>query len=194
MKAMLKNVVLSYVNLFEARKMNDSGDASYSVCLLIDKDSPEVPKIKAAIEEAVKEMVARYPKLKGTLPKMWNNPLRDGDAEKDGEEYKGRYFINCKRKESQGAPLVIDGRKQIITEKAEVYSGCIGNVAVSFYPYEFTGKYGVGVGLNAVQKAAEGPRLDGGTSIDEFDTLGNSGSAADEFGGIFNEPSGQLPY
>ena len=38
MKAMLKNVVLSYVNLFEARKMNDSGDASYSVCLLIDKD------------------------------------------------------------------------------------------------------------------------------------------------------------
>ena len=52
MKAMLKNVVLSYVNLFEARKMNDSGDASYSVCLLIDKDSPEVPKIKAAIGNA----------------------------------------------------------------------------------------------------------------------------------------------
>ena len=39
------------------------------------------------------------------------------------------------------------------------------------YPYEFSGKYGVGVGLNAIQKAADGERLDGGASIDDFDAL-----------------------
>ena len=58
-----------------------------------------------------------------------------------------------------------------ITDKNEVYSGCYGNVAVSFYAYEFTGKYGVGVGLNGIQKTADGERLDGGTSVDDFDII-----------------------
>ena len=68
-----------------------------------------------------------------------------------------------------GAPLIINGAKQYITDKEEMYSGCYGNVAVSLYPYEFTGKYGVGVGLNAIQKTKDGERLDGGASIDDFD-------------------------
>ena len=170
-KAMIKNVRLSYVRLFEAQQVNGQGEASYSVCLLIPKDSPEVPKIKAAIEAEFSTLKARYPKLNGKDPKVWTNPLRDGDAEKDGAEYQGCYFINAKRKEKQGAPIVIDGRKQYITDPNEVYSGSWGNVAVSFYPYEFTGKYGVGVGLNGIQKTADGERLDGGTSLDDFDTV-----------------------
>lgn len=171
MKAMIKNARLSYVRVFEASQANGQGDATYSVCLLIDKNSPEVPKIKAAIEAERANLKSRYPKLAGKDPKTWNNPLRDGDEEKDGAEYKGCYFINAKRKEAQGAPIVIDGRKQYITDKNEVYSGCYGNVAVSFYPYEFTGKYGVGVGLNGIQKTADGERLDGGASLDDFDTV-----------------------
>ena len=100
-KAMIKNVRLSYVRLFEAQQVNGQGEASYSVCLLIPKDSPEVPKIKAAIEAEFSTLKARYPKLNGKDPKVWTNPLRDGDAEKDGAEYQGCYFINAKRKEKQ---------------------------------------------------------------------------------------------
>ena len=169
MKAMIKNVRLSYVRVFEAAQVNGTGDANYSVCLLIPKDSPEAMKLMQEIDAEAQEMKSKYPKLKGQLPKMWSNPLRDGDAEKDGEEYKGMYFINAKRKEKQGAPLLINGAKQYITDKEEMYSGCYGNVAVSLYPYEFTGKYGVGVGLNAIQKTKDGERLDGGASIDDFD-------------------------
>lgn len=168
---MLKNVRLSYVRVFEPSQINGKGDAIYSVCLLIPKDSPEVPAIKAAIAAEYENLKVRYPKLAGKDPKTWDNPLRDGDEEKDGEEYKGCYFLNTKRKESQGAPIVIDGKKQYITDKNELYSGCYGNVAVSFYPYEFTGKYGVGVGLDGIQRTAFGTRLDGGTSIDDFDTI-----------------------
>ena len=169
MKAMIKNARLSYVRVFEASQVNGQVDATYSVCLLIDKNSPEVPKIKAAIEAERAMLKTKYPKLAGKDPKTWNNPLRDGDEEKDGAEYKGCYFINAKRREKQGAPIVIDGRKQYITDPNEVYSGSWGNVAVSFYPYEFTGKYGIGVGLNGVQKTRDDERLDGGTSIDDFD-------------------------
>lgn len=171
MKVMIKNARLSYVRVFEASQVNGQGEATFSVCLLIPKDSPEVPKIRAAIEAEFSALKARYPKLNGKDPKVWTNPLRDGDAEKDGAEFKGNYFVNAKRKEKQGAPIVIDGKKQYITDKNEVYSGCYGNVAVSFYPYEFTGKYGVGVGLNGIQKTADGERLDGGTSLDDFDMV-----------------------
>ena len=153
MKAMIKNVRLSYVRVFEAAQVNGTGDANYSVCLLIPKDSPEALKLMQEIDAVAQEMKSKYPKLKGQLPKMWSNPLRDGDAEKDGAEYQGMYFINAKRKEKQGAPLLINGAKQYITDKEEMYSGC----------------YGMGVGLNAIQKTRDGERLDGGASIDDFD-------------------------
>ena len=168
---MLKNVRLSYVRVFEAEQANGKGDPIYSLCILIPKDSPEVPAIKAAIAAEYENLKVRYSKLAGKNPKTWTDPLRDGDEEKDGVEYQGHYFINAKRKESQGAPIVIDGSKQYITERNDLYSGCYGNVAVSFYPYEFTGKYGVGVGLNGVQKTRDGERLDGGTSVNDFDVV-----------------------
>ena len=170
-KVMVKNVRLSYVKVFEATQVNGQGDFNYSVQLLIDKNSEAAEKLKAAIKAEYEALAARYPKLAGKLPKVWNNPLRDGDEEKDGSEYEGMFFMNAKRKEKQGAPIVIDGHKQYITDKNEVYSGCYGNVAVLFYFYEFTGKYGVGVGLNGIQKTADGERLDGGTSLDDFDTI-----------------------
>ena len=77
MKAMIKNVRLSYVRVFEAAQVNGTGDANYSVCLLIPKDSPEVLKLMQEIDAVAQEMKSKYPKLKGQLPKMWSNPLRD---------------------------------------------------------------------------------------------------------------------
>lgn len=171
MRSMIKDVRLSYVRLFNAAQMNGTGEANYSVCLLIPKDGPEARKLKEAIKAEVQNLVARYPKLAGKQPKIWNNPLRDGDVEKDGAEYEGMYFVNCKRKEKQGAPILIDGKKLPITDRNELYSGCYGNVAISLYPYEFSGKYGIGVGLNGVQKVRDGERLDGGTSVDDFDCI-----------------------
>ena len=41
MKFMARNARLSYVRVFEASQVNGQGDATYSVCLLIDKNSPE---------------------------------------------------------------------------------------------------------------------------------------------------------
>ena len=75
-KAMVKNVRLSYVRLFEAQQVNGQGEATFSVCLLIRKDSPEVPKIKEAgvihkpkIEIAFNKPVNRGSLVKKILPK-----------------------------------------------------------------------------------------------------------------------------
>ena len=134
MKAMIKDVRLSYVRVFEAAQMNGTGEANYSVCLLIPKNSPEADKLKEAIKAEAQNLAARYPKLAGRLPKIWNDPLRDGDEEKDGAEYEGMYFINCKRKEKQGAPIVIDGRKAPITDKNELIAGVMVTLRLVFIP------------------------------------------------------------
>ena len=48
-----------------------------------------------------------------------------------------------------------------IINQSEVYSGMYGRVNVSFYPYAFGGKKGIGCGLGPVQKLRDGDSLGG---------------------------------
>ena len=51
-KITLKNVVLSYPNLFNAKQIMNRGEPKCSTAILIDKDDKEnIKKLKAAIEE-----------------------------------------------------------------------------------------------------------------------------------------------
>ena len=49
-----------------------------------------------------------------------------------------------------------------IINQSEVYSGMYGRVNVTFYPYVFGGKKGIGCGLGPVQKLRDGEALSGG--------------------------------
>lgn len=102
MKFMVKNARLSYVHVFEASQISGQGDATYSVCLLIDKNSPEVPKIKAAIEAERATLKTKYPKLAGKDPKTWSNPLRDGDRGKRRCRIQGLLLYQRKAIKSPG--------------------------------------------------------------------------------------------
>ena len=52
----------------------------------------------------------------------------------------------------------------------ELYSGCYVQAQLSLYVYNANGNKGVGVGLEAVRKVAEGERLGGVTvKADDFD-------------------------
>ncbi|WAX17727.1 hypothetical protein PM682P4_00015 [Parabacteroides phage PM682P4] len=170
MKAMLKNCRLSFVKLFEATQINGMGEFNYSCALLIPKDSPEGAKLQQIHDAEIKAMIAKYPKLKGQMPKNFASVVKDGD-EMDYAGYAGNWAINVKRKQKDGRPILINGHKQVITEPNELYSGCYANVSVNFSSYENTGKYGISCWLNGVQKAADGERLDGGSSVDDFDEI-----------------------
>ena len=52
-----------------------------------------------------------------------------------------------------------------------VYSGCICNVSINFYPFAVSGNKGVAAGLGNVQKWEDGERLGGGrkNAENEFD-------------------------
>lgn len=147
---------LSFVNVFEK---NDKD--KYSTAFLIPKsDKATIEKLKAAIE-AVKADPKAAQIWGGKFLASFKTPLRDGDTDRDLEknpEYKGHYFINCN---SGTKPGVVDAQLEPILDKSEIYSGCYGRVSVNLYPFNVDGNKGIAVGLNNVQKMADGEPLSG---------------------------------
>ena len=58
-----------------------------------------------------------------------------------------------------------------IINQSEVYSGMYGRVNITFYPYMFGGKKGIGCGLGPVQKLRDGEAL-GGSSMTAAQAFG----------------------
>ncbi|MDL1914140.1 MAG: DUF2815 family protein [Bergeyella sp.] len=161
---------LSYVHIKEPSSFGDSEDKKYDVTFLIDKDHPDVRKIKDAINTAYsanKESIFKGTPLKS--PKMWN-PLRDGEEwledHPEAEEYKGKYFLKAS---SKSQPAVFDSDKQEILDLDEVYSGCYARGVIVCYPFSNKAK-GFGFYLNSLMKIKDGERLGGFVAdADDYD-------------------------
>lgn len=171
-KVVTGKVRFSYAHIFEPWAGQPGQDAKYSVCLLIPKsDKKTLAKIAAAIDEAAQEGIAA--KWGGKKPKNLHLPLRDGDEEREGTEYEGMMFLNANSKQRPG---VVDKDLVEILDPEEVYSGCYGRASINFFAYDSNGNRGIGVGLNNVQKLADGERLGGARA-----------SAEDDFGDGFED-------
>ena len=179
-RIMTGKVRLSYVNIFEPKSINGS-DPKYSVALLIPKtDTDTIAKVEAAIEEALQAGIGKFG---GKMPPRGalKLPLRDGDTERDAEEYAGHYFINAN---SKTRPGVVDQNVQPIIDPEEVYSGCYARATVTFFAYSASGNRGVGAGLGNIQKLADGERLAGGPSAEsEFGAVEFAKADASPFDG-----------
>lgn len=118
----------SFLHCWEPDSVNGS-EPKYSVSAIIPKsDTATVNKIKAAIENAKKESLSKWG---GKVPPNLKLPLRDGDIDRpDDEAYAGCYFLNAN---SRQAPQVVDRHVQPILDQSEVYSGCYGQISVTFY-------------------------------------------------------------
>ena len=113
---------LSYANIWEPKQVNGTGDPKYSCCLLIPKsDTKTVQRLQAMIERIKKDPVA-LAKWGGKLPPKLKEPLRDGDEEKDDENYAGCWFMNANSSEKR-RPLIVDRQCAEILDQDEVYSG-----------------------------------------------------------------------
>jgi len=162
-KLMLKNVRLSYANLFEPRE-NQSGHLRYSTALLIPKDHPQVKAIKAAIND---EGETKFGKKWASMVKKNGLPLHDADEDgkaDDNVEYEGNYYINTSSKRK---PQVVDRQVQPILDESEIWSGCFCNVSIAVFAFEVPENKGVSFGLNNVQLVKEGDRLGGAANADE---------------------------
>lgn len=169
--------ILSFPHVFkETASLNDKGETVYDIQFIIPKSQREDVR---AILKAIKTVgEAKW----GDKWKQVRTPLRDGDAEKDEltedgtskeEKYPERlgcYFMNARSTKPVG---VYDRQRNPILDQNDLYGGCKGKIAVTFYPYSNSGNHGVGVGLSGVQKVADGEPFGGGRPSVEsmFDIL-----------------------
>lgn len=162
---------LSYANIWEPKQVNGTGDPKYSCCLLIKKsDTAAIAKLRAAIE-AVKKDSKALAKWGGSVPKTLKSPLRDGDEEKDDENYLGCFFLNANAAENRRPRIIDRACNEVLDQEEEVYSGCYANVKVGLFAYSASGNKGIGAGLEVIQKVRDGERLSGGNSTDGFEVL-----------------------
>lgn len=167
-KVITGKVRLSYPHLFTPKAANENAEPKYSASLIIPKsDTKTLEKIEKAIETAKQEGIGKFG---GKIPAVLKEPLRDGDAERpDDPAYADSYFLNAS---SKNAPGVIDQSKRKLTSDDDIYAGCYVRASLNFYAFNASGNRGIAVGLNNVQKWADGERLSGGASADEdFDVI-----------------------
>lgn len=165
-KVVTGKVRFSYAHVFSPQQDLNGGDAKYSVSILIPKeDKKTVGAINKAIQDAIEEGISS--KFNGKRPASLKLPLRDGDLEKDDDPaYKNMWFVNAK---SSTRPGVVDKNLMEIIDPEEFYSGCWGRASVTFYAFSVNGNRGIAVGLNNLQKLADGERLGGGRASAESD-------------------------
>jgi hypothetical protein len=162
-KMVIQNVRCSYVFVKEPRKKEDGTDGKYSVQILLPKNDPQVKKVKAMIDAALTEKFGADATKKRGKYKL---PLRDGDEERDSEEYEGMYFMNANGGRKPGIVNRNNEPADIDDMEEYCYSGAYFHVSCNFYgfPAKDGGKPGVALGLNNVMLRKKGDRLDGSVS------------------------------
>lgn len=175
-KVITGKVRFSYVHVFKPKE-NEDGKLKYQVCLLIPKDDAEtLDKVRAAIEAAKQK--GKHKKFEGKVPTNLKQPLSDGDDKEDAPEYENCFYLNC-NSEPDKKPGVVDAKRNPITDPEKLWSGDYGRASISFFPYNYQGKKGIGCGLNNLQKLEDGERLGGSRASAEDDF--SDGTDGDDF-------------
>lgn len=162
---------VSYPNVFKPRRNELNGKDEYSVVALFKKGE-DLSKLKKLVQEAAEKEFGKDPKK---WPKNMRSPFRDQAErskvnEETGQEYlpdgyeAGAIFINLK---SAHKPGVVDGQVQPILDEAEFYPGCYAIASVNAYAYNQKGNAGVSLGLQNIQKVAEGEPFGGRSKAED---------------------------
>lgn len=163
-------VRLSYVYLLQPQPANQPGaEPKYCSTILVPKsDTVTKAAIDAAINSAVESGVQN--KWKGIRPPKISIGVYDGDGGRPsdgmpfGEECKGHWVFTARNKNQPG---IVDKSLQPILDANRIYSGVYARVNITFYPYDNSGKKGVGISLNHVQIMRDGEPLGSHVSLED---------------------------
>lgn len=167
--------ILSYVTIFEPKQYKGEGEAKYS-CVLIFKKNQDLSSIKNAFNGVLQDAFdGRLPY--GATP-VTGSPLVDGAIRyPDDPFYADKWILNTSAK-ADHPPKIIDQYNRPITNRSEVYSGCIGQAAIHFYSFA-GGKSGISCSLVAIKKIADGDPLSS-SHVDVHALFGAPVAAPDE--------------
>lgn len=161
----LKNVILRYENIFEAKAMQNpdgtSGKPQFSATFILDKVQHKdvIAQVEKLTERVALDKFGKKVKLR-------NSPVRDGSEKEKAGFTDAVVFIGASSKER--IP-VVDGKKTPLTAAdGKVHWGCIVNAVINLYAWDHkpTNGKGVSAGLGAIQFVKEGPVRYGADQVD----------------------------
>lgn len=153
----------SFVQVFTPKAHESAPDKPmYSLAMLFDKKAQETPEYKKLVA-GIKEIIVKD--FDGKVPQRFWNPLQKGD-DKQYQGYAGCMFMNAKSKEKPG---IVDKDLNDIIDPPEFYSGVYARATIQLFSFDNMGNKGIGVGLQNIQKLADGESLTGRTkATDDF--------------------------
>jgi hypothetical protein len=162
---------VSFPQVFEAKGF-DGGAPKFSVAAVWDPSrfTAKEKQLWNAINDLCDEVsLERFKKKMSALPANFKKAIRDGAEKEDLAGYgEGKLFANLSSKMKPG---LIDKDGNPIIDRDEFYPGCYARATVTAYAYDNVGK-GVALGLQNLQKIADGERLDSRTDASEdFDEV-----------------------
>lgn len=193
-KVTLKNVRLSFPNLWEAKEFKaGDGKFRYDATALVEPGSANDKAIEAAIlAEAKTEFGAKWESfLKGIRGQSNKDCYVDGST-KSYDGYEGVKALSSHRRKQDGPPGVYDkigafdeAKQKVVPNKLEAdsgkpYAGCYVNMVVEIYAQKGENP-GIRAGLVSVQYAGPGDAFSGSKppTADEFEAISEGADADD---------------
>ncbi len=172
MKVHLKDVRISFANIFDAKQVQGQGDAKFSASFIMAKNHPSKDEVVKAITAAANEKWgAKADDVLKALKAGDKLCLHDGDAKPDNDGYVGNLFINASNKTR---PLVIGPQREpLVAADGKPYSGCYVNAILEIWPQDNQFGKRVNASLLGVQFLRDGERLAGGgiAAADDFEAI-----------------------
>lgn len=157
----------AFVQLWEPKAVMEGQDPKYSVVMLFPK-STNLSELKRITTEAIRD------KWGDNKPRGLKTPFKDGDAvDENGdllyayEGYAGMIVCSTTSKYPVG---IVNSRRQLITDRSTVYSGCWGRARIRAIAYDLPQSKGVSFALINFQKLEDDEPFGGGINAeDDFD-------------------------
>lgn len=164
----LRNVRLSYPQLFVAKPPEVGKEPVFSASFLLDKKQHKA--VIDLIEKTTERVALDAFKKKVTLKRR---PLRDGNEKDDKEGYGDEVMFVGARNSKR--PVVVDRDLTPLTkDDPKPYAGCIVNATIRLFAFDHpTGGKGVSASLRAVQFVKDGESFGAGpvNAEEEFEPV-----------------------
>jgi hypothetical protein len=167
MKCILKNVRLSFPNLFQASSVNGS-EPRFAANFLFAPDSENANEVNNTLVHVAKEKW-------GTKAEMELKKLRasdrtcmhDGDM-KDYDGYEGNFYLSAS---NSVKPLVLDkdAKTHLDSSDGRPYAGCYVNAIVDIWVQDNNFGKRINASLRGVQFVKDGDAFSGGGAATEDD-------------------------
>lgn len=155
---------LEFPKVFTPKKGANGGKDKYKITMVFDNEKDLEPLKKMAMA-ALKEKFGPKmdnPKFKKSLRWPFKKGTDGEDTDIDTEKwphFTGKFYCDAN---SEYAPGIVDNKRQEIIDPSQIYRGAKCKAAVNVYTFDTDENKGVGIGLMALQKWADGDRLGGG--------------------------------